>query len=134
MLICAELFTNLLKSNNLVYNVSEDGDGAVIVGFPYQGKMIRCIFDGDDGKYFSIYMLYESIPDEKLADIIFLCNEFNARFKWFTFFVDSDKDLMLHDDAILSIETAADEAFELLIRMLKMGDDVKPMIMKTIYA
>ncbi len=133
MLLCAELFTKLLDSQGLVYDLKEE-ENDVFVGFPYQGKMVRCIFSGENGKYFSIYLLYESVPDEKLADVIFLCNELNAKFKWFTFFVDRDKDLMLHDDAILSVESASEEAFELLIRMLKMGDDVKPIVMKTIYA
>jgi hypothetical protein len=41
--------------------------------------------------------------------------------------------VILHDDAILAVETAADEAFELLVRMLKIGDEVKPQIMRTIY-
>jgi hypothetical protein len=42
--------------------------------------------------------------------------------------------VVFHDDAILSPSNAADEAFELLLRTLKIGDDVKPQIMRAIYA
>ena len=48
--------------------------------------------------------------------------------------MDSDKDIIIHDDAILDVNNAADEAFELLLRIIRIGDDVKPIIMKTIYA
>ena len=38
-----------------------------------------------------------------------------------------------HDDAILTPSTAAAEAFELLLRLIKIGDEVKPQIMRAIY-
>lgn len=134
MLACAELFTKSLDAKGLHYAVNVDSDGDVIVDFPYQGKVTKCIFSGDNGTYLSLYLIYEHIPEDKFADAIFACNEFNTRYKWVTFYVDKDSDLMVHDDAILAIENAADEAFELLLRMLKIGEDVKPTIMKVIYA
>jgi hypothetical protein len=131
---CAELFTKTLDSKNLRYSASEGSNGETIVDFPYQGKVFKCIFSGNAGTYFSLYLVFEHIPEEKVVDIIFLCNELNTKYKWITFFVDKDKDLMLHDDAILSIENAADEALELLIRSINIGDEIKPLVMKTIYA
>jgi len=71
---------------------------------------------------------------EKFADVLFVCNELNAQYKWVTFYLAKDNSIVLHDDAILSIESAADEAFELLVRILKIGDEVKPRLMKAIYA
>ena len=81
-----------------------------------------------------MYLVYERIPEEKVADVIFLCNELNAVYKWVTFYVDNDNDLVMHDDAIVSADIAADVCFELLVRMLKIVEDLKPRIMKTIYA
>ena len=131
---CAELFTNKLQAQNLNFRSGTDKDGDSVVEFPYQGKIAKMFFCGPEGGYFSIYVVYERVPEEKLADVIFLCNELNAQYKWITFYVDKDGDVVLHDDAILSVDSAADEAFELLIRMLKIGDEVKPTIMKAIYA
>ena len=134
MLICAEKFIENLKSKNLNYAVADTERGDTVVDFPYQGKVTKCIFSGEDGQYFSMYLVYERIPEEKVADLIFLCNELNAEYKWVTYYVDKDNDLVFHDDAILSEDSAADEAFELLVRMLKIGDDIKPRIMKAINA
>jgi len=132
MLLTAELFINDLKSKDLSYSVNDRGD-TVIVDFPYKGKVTKCVFSGENGKYLSLYLVYEHIPDEKVADVIFLCNKFNAEYKWITYYVDNDNDLMIHDDAILSVQSAADEAFELLLRMLKIAEELKPAVMKTLY-
>lgn len=131
---CAELFIANLKAKGLHYGTADGKDGDVIVDFPYDGKVTKCIFGGEDGKYFSLYLLFESVPQEKIADVIFLCNELNTKYKWVTFYVDSEGDLIVHDDAILSVESAADEAFELLLRTINISGEVKPQIMKTIYA
>lgn len=131
---CAEKLVNYLKSKNLNFECGTDKDGDSVVEFPYQGKVAKMFFCGEEGKYLSIYLVYERVPEDKLADVIFTCNELNCRYKWVTFYVDKDNDVVFHDDAILSVDDADEEAFELLVRILKIGDDVKPVIMKAIYA
>lgn len=131
---CARLFVKNLEAKDLKFQTATTKAGDSVVEFPYQGKITRIFFSGDDGKYMSIYLVFEQVPADKVADVIFTCNDLNCEYKWITFYVDRDNDVMLHDDAILAIPTAADEAFELLVRMLKIGDEVKPRIMKAIYA
>ena len=131
---CAELFVELLKSRNLNFQSGTDKDGDSVVEFPYQGKVLKVFFCGNEGQYMSMYLVYERVPADKLTDLIFACNELNSQYKWVTFYVDRDNDIVLHDDAILSIENAAEEAFELLLRILKIGEDNKARIMRLIYA
>ncbi|MBE6779027.1 MAG: YbjN domain-containing protein [Ruminococcaceae bacterium] len=131
---CAEAFAALLESKGLQYQSGVDKDGDSVIDFPYNGKVTKCFFAGEDGAYFSLYQVYERIPEDKYADLLFLCNELNCRYKWATFYVDGDRDLVIHDDALLTVDTAADEAFELLVRIIKIVDDVKPAVMKAIYA
>ena len=133
MLACAELFKAVLDSKDFTYNYKDLGEEAVI-SFPYQGKVANCFFSGDDGEYVSIYLVFDRVPEDRTADAIFVCNELNCKYKWVTFYVDKDNDLMLHDDAILSIENAGSECLELLVRMLDIAGDVKPVIMKAFYA
>jgi len=131
---CAELFVNNLKSKNLNFQSGTDKDGDSIVEFPYQGKLAKMFFCGEKGTYLSMYMVYERVPEDKTTEAIFACNELNCQYKWITFYVDRDNDVIFHDDAILSVDDAGEEAFELLVRMMKIGDDVKPQLMKAIYA
>ena len=130
---CASLFVENLKSKKLNYQCGTDKDGDSVVEFPSQGKIAKIFFAGDQGKYMSLYLVFEHVPADKVADVIFVCNDLNCRYKWVTFYVDKDNDVVFHDDAILSPSNAADEAFELLVRTLKIGDDVKPQIMRAIY-
>ncbi len=132
--ICAQKFVDNLKAKNLEFKAVTDKDGDSLIAFPYEGKVTRIFFSGDDGEYLSMYMVYESVPEDKVTDVILTCNELNSEYKWVTFYVDKDKDIVLHLDAVLSIDSAADEAFELLVRMIRISDDEKTRIMKAIYA
>ncbi len=131
---CAEMFVEFLKSKDMNFQCGTDKDGDSVVEFPYQGKIAKMFFCGEEGEYFSLYLVYERAPAEKLADVIFACNELNNSYKWVTYYVDRDNDVICHDDAILTVENAADEAFELLVRILKIAEEAKPVIMKAIYA
>ena len=132
--VCAQRLANELQAKELNYQTDIDKDGNSVILFPYQGKTTRMFFSGENGKYLSMYLVFEEVPEEKVTDVILTCNELNKNYKWVTFYVDRDKDVVLHIDAILTESTAADVALELLIRMAKLSDEVKPVIMKAIYA
>ncbi len=127
-----ELFKEFLDSKGLHYGAVIDDDGDGIIDLPYDRKSIKCIFSGD--RYLSLYLFFESVPEEKIADVILLCNELNSKYKFVKFYVDKDGDIIVRDDAVISVDTAADEAFELVLRMLDITKDCKPIIMKCIYA
>ena len=131
---CAELFTKNLESKKLNFRSGENKSGDSVVEFPYEGKVARIFFAGEDGQYMSIYIVFENVPAEKRTDVILACNEVNLAYKWVTAYVDSDNDVIFHLDAKFSPEEAADEAFEMLVRTLKIMDEVKPQIMRAIYA
>lgn len=130
---CAELFINNLKSKDLGCDVREIEDG-VLVHLSYDNKPINMIFKGDNGSYFSLYITFENVPQEKVVDAIIACNELNTAYKWAKFYVDKDNDIMVQDDAILSVATAAEEAFEILLRVIDIAKDAKQPLMKAIYA
>lgn len=131
---CAEKFKRLLEDKEFNFKSGIDNDGDSYIFFPYNGKNAQLFFTAEDGKYLSIYLCFEKVPEDKVTDVIFACNEMNIRFKWVTFYVDKDNDVMLHLDELLSVEHAEDEAFELLLRLFNICDDAKPIIMKAIYA
>lgn len=134
MLKCAQLFIDELESRNLNFEKHELKDGDCVVSVPYKGKDLMCFFAGEDGKYLSLYLQFENVPEDKVSEALVACNELNREYKWVTFYVEKNNDIVLHDDALLCEETAAAEAFELMVRMLKIMDEIKPVIMKAIYA
>ena len=131
---CAKLFQKNLDSKKLNYQASTDKDGDIRIRFPYEGKDILMFFSGNDGEYLSMYTVFEHVPQDKRIALLETCNDLNCQYKWVTFYVDKDNDIVLHCDAKLSVKTADEEAFELLIRNAKIMAEVKPILMKAIYA
>ncbi|MBQ2724307.1 MAG: YbjN domain-containing protein [Clostridia bacterium] len=131
---CFESFVAFLNGEGYSFNSKIDSDGDGVVSIPFDGKMMKCFFSGTDKSYLSIYEVFESIPEDKVAEIILLCNSLNCQYKWITFYVDKDNDMMLHVDARLSCDESADEAMEMVARMARIGKEIKPMVMKAIYA
>lgn len=131
---CYESFIDYLNSQNYSFSQKIDSDGDGVVSIPFDGKILKCFFSGSEMDYLSIYQVFESIPEDKVAELILLCNSLNCQYKWITFYVDSDNDMMLHIDAHLSPVDAAEEAMEMVARMAKIGKEIKPKVMKAIYA
>ena len=134
MVICAEMFVELLKSKELRYDVHEMDDGTCFVRFPYQGRVTTLMFSGDDnGVHVGLRTVFEKCPPEKVPDLLVICNSLNVQFRWLKFCIDNDNNIMVEDDAILNPETAGDECFELLVRTIQIMDEVKPTIMRGIF-
>ena len=134
MKLCAERFVNLLREKDLNFSPVTTREGNDLIDFPWQGRNLKCIFSGDQGEYLSLYYFLESVPEDKIADALWVCNEMNNKYKWVKFYIDSENDIMLEDDAILTVENAPDEAFELILRMIDILKDSKPAFMRAIYS
>ena len=132
MLTCAQAFVDHLTARDLRFNVDDKGD-KVVVTVPFSGHNANCIFSGETGEYLSIYLFFESVPEDKYANVLVACNELNTTYKWVKFYIDSENDIMVQDDGLLAPASAGDEAFELILRMYDILKDAKPILMKAIY-
>ena len=134
MNICAELFVAKMDAVNVHYTVSERED-KVIIRVPFDGYTTNVVLDNDDdGTHPALRTVLENCPDDKIADVIYVCNQLNMKFRWVKFYVDSDGDVMIEDDAIVSSENAGEELLELVYRTASIIKEAKPSIMRAIYA
>ena len=134
MVTCAETFISTLKARELKFNTREFDDGTVMVAVPFDGRTTNVLFAADDdGKHVALRTMFESCPQDRIADVLLVCNSLNCQYRWLKFCIDSDNDIMVEDDAIVTPETAGDECFELVIRTANILKDVKPTIMRAIY-
>ncbi len=133
----AKAYIDTLESKGLKYDVDERDD-AIIVSCGMQAKntsvRVRAIID-DDGTHVGIRCYgFASVPENKFANALLTCNDCNNKYRWVKFVIDSDLDVNAEDDAIVSPDTAGDEIFELLLRMIGIVDDVYPEFMKSIWS
>lgn len=134
MSICADNVMSFFDEKKLVYETHSDKRGNTVIKITLERLTTFLHFSGESGKYLSLNVYFERVPDDKVADTIFLCNELNKEYKWITTYIDDDNDFVFHDDAILSPESAATETLELWVHISKIVNDVKPRIMKVLYA
>ncbi len=133
MLKYAQEFADFLDEKNLHYE-ARDFEGGSRLQIRFDKNGIVFLFSGDDGRYVSMYTTIETVPADKIADVLIVCNELNAKYKWLKFYIDDDNDVLSEDDAILNGDSAADECFELMLRRLNILDEVRSPIMRAIYA
>ena len=135
MVACAEMFVAKLNAENLKFSVRDLDDGGCCVSIGFGGKITNIFFDGDDdGSHVALRTVFEKCPADRVPDLLVVCNALNCKYRWLKFYIDSDNDIMVSDDAIVSAETAGAECYELLLRTVSILDDVKPMVMRAIYA
>ena len=125
-----------LDEKHLPYNELKDGVIEI-----YQKKeniqSVRIIvgFDSVESNrpWFKCYDLGH-FDDDKYAAGLLACNEANKKYRWMRFYIDSDNDVTVDADAIVSEESVFEEVIEIIVRMLDIVNDVYPMFMKARWA
>ena len=141
MLEVVASFINTLEEKEIKYRHTapeKDGDREIIrVGYKGDhGNDLDFVFIFDDNnrsvniKVWSIC----KVSEEKLVDMYVTLNELNYEYRWIKLYLDSDNEVTLSGDAVLSEMSAGDECFELLVRYLGILDDIFPRLMKVIWA
>ena len=134
MTTCCEEYVAKLDEKNLRYQREDANDGGDLIRIGFNNTRIVLHFPGsDDGRHMALRCVIEHCPDDKIADLLVVCNALNAKVRWIKFYIDSDGDIMAEDDAILSPGTAGEEAFELMGRTVAIVDTSKPAIMRALY-
>lgn len=133
-----KLTAAFLESKGFKFDVDEENDVIItgVGGLKNKGSIkVYVIFD-DNGRTVGIRShSFCEFPEEKKAKMYEICSKMNDDFRWVKFYVDEkDNTITLADDAIITPETCGEEIFELIIRMVGIGDDAYPEFMKGIWA
>ena len=105
------------------YNADNKDTISVILFFDDDGRTLNA-------KSFTI----AKVPSAKLMDTYVILNELNYEYRWVKFYIDSDNEVTVAGDAIVSPETVGAECYEIIQRYVNIIDEVYPRIMKVIYA
>lgn len=135
MVTNAEMFIAELQAKDIKFMTREIDNGGVVVSIMFNYILTNVIFEGhDDGKHVAFRTQLEKCPEEKTIDVMAVLNSLNEQYRWEKFYISTEGDIRVEDDAIVTPETAGEECFELLLRTVSIIKDVKPMIMKVMYA
>ena len=140
MLPVAKSFSDKLTSCNLKFTHTEPVEG--------RKERIYIAFDGDHGNKLPLYFFFDEdgttvdikmfsvvkVPSDKLMDMLVLVNELNAQYRWVKFYLDSDNEVTVSGDAVLDVDSAGEELYELMHRFLRITDDIYPRLMKVTWS
>ena len=139
MLNTAMRFMSECDRVGLKYRDSRDmdnGESLVVCGVNGKNNArydVLFIFD-KDGHSVSLRIFgLIAFPEEKWAAILDIANELNGFYRWLKFYVKEDKVNVQHD-AVISEETSGPICVELLLRTMKIIDDVYPKFMHVLWA
>ena len=133
----AKMFAALLDAQGMTHRVMGDDDEVIRTGWNLDNTKLEIFFfffkdsenvhiEGHD---------FIKIPKEKEDKFYKICNDLNKQYRWFKFTLNTERhELVLEDDAIIQLDSCAEEVFELMLRMTHVVDEVFPECMKALYA
>lgn len=129
-------FLKYLDKEGIKYRNFDDDFG---VSIGYNCKNIKdidvtVIFDEDgEGKVALRSWSLGKVQDSKFTAMLKTLNELNHKYRWVKFSVDDDQDIEMSTDAVIDLDTVGEEVTELMHRMVSIGDEAYPAIMKALW-
>ena len=118
--------------------IAENEDETVLrIGWQLDNTKVSVFFIfGSDGRHVQIrgheFMVF---PEAKKELMYKVCNDINSQYRWLKFYVSEDRhEVVAQDDAVIQLDSCAEEVLELMLRMNNIIDEVYPIFMKALYA
>ena len=132
-----EMTKQFFDTKGLHYDERKDGKAIrVSLGGMKNREGIRVSIIFDDNDKTVALRTYDlcKVPEDKLDRMYEACSELNRSFRWLKFYVDaSDNTVTAEDDAIVTPESAGEEIFGILARMVGIVDRAHPELMKALW-
>lgn len=133
----AKLFTSYLETKGVNARIMDDEEKVVRVGWKLENTSISILFFfSDDCEDVAIRgSEFVTIPKDKVEKIYKVLNACNNKFRWVKFTMDEeDCEVRVEADAVIQLDSCAEECFELMLRMSNIVDDAYPEFMKALWA
>ena len=133
-----EAFALTLQQHEIVFQDISDDDRCVLrVGYKLSNidDLDSFFFFDDTGEtmHYGSSVIARA-PKDRTESVLRALNELNVKYRWLTFYLDNENDVMASADHILSPNTVGDTCFELLQRSINIIDEAYPTLMRAIWS
>lgn len=131
-------FTNVLDEKGFSYETKNIDEEIDIVKFQASTDLVKRMMVISE--FLSnivshkLYLADLDIPDDKIVDVLLICNEMNSNYRFAKFVLDEENTIIVEADGFLDEETAGIEANTLLLSAYRNVDELYKKVMKTIWA
>lgn len=138
-----KLIKEEMERQGLKYSIEEfeDGSGStLLVRFTINnGPSLRVKFISLDDKNdvaIRLFRIVENVAESKINEILKAVNECNCEYRYLKFILDEEHDVNIEYDLALRAEDTSigAEACEILVRIVRIVDEVYPKFMKIIWS
>ena len=130
-------FETALDQRDIKYVEHEAAQPAVRIGYNMENMSHLDVFfwfdnDGESMHFGSGVIAH--VPDGKIEAALHAINAANVNYRWLTFFLDRDNDIVASGDQVLAPNVVGDTCYELLNRTLSICDEAYVKFMQAIWA
>jgi len=104
---------------------------AVKIPAPYKNTLLNFVYlfdNSGESLNVKVYGLSKSIPENKRVKMLDTINYINWNYRWIKLFLDTDSEIVVSGDALITEETAAEDCMKLLYRFGSLIDKIYPQI------
>lgn len=131
-------FTNVLDKEGFSYETKNIDEEIDIVKFQASTDLVKRMMVISE--FLSnivshkLYLADLDIPDDKIVDVLLICNEMNSNYRFAKFVLNEDNTIIVEADGFLDEETAGIESHSLLVSAYRNVDELYKKVMKAIWA
>lgn len=118
-------------------NLVDDERSLVRIGFNLNNTQISIfvVFGEDDTDAHIEGRDFVKIPNDQTEKACRICNQMNNNYRWIKFVWDDDtSEMTVKCDAVIQLDSVAEEIYELVMRTASIVDNAYPEIMKSLWA
>ena len=132
-----ELFMAFLESQEIKASLVDDEHNIIRIGFGLKNTQMLIFFqfEAEDNYVHLEGREFAKIPKDQVDKALRICNHLNDSYRWVKFVWDEDSgDMCARCDAVIQLDSCAEETYELMARMASIIDEAYPDIMKSLWA
>ena len=133
----AKLFMAFMEAKGMPVQLVDDDDSTIRVGWQLDNTRMEVYlyFEEDNHDVHLLGTNFLQIGQDNYGKALQIVNICNENYRWVKFVLDMDHgQVTVEDDAIIQLDSAAEEIYELMIRMTHIVDDAYPKFMKALWA
>ena len=132
--MAAKIFAASLDEHGVKYQYANDEESVMHVGWKVEGTNLDLFFKFyDDNEDVQVFGRFVNVPEDKTEKMYKACNECNCRFRWAKFTVVDGK-ISVESDAIIQLDSCAEEVTGYMVRLTKIVEAAYPVFMKAMWA
>ena len=133
----AKLFKAYMDSKEMNCEIVDDEESVVRVGWKLDNTRISLFFffDEEDNYVHIDGVDFLEVPKDKYDLLLKVVNDCNDNYRWVKFVLDAENEQVVAKvDAVIQLDSCAEEVYELMVRTAQIVDDSYPKFMKAMWA